>query len=136
MSIIGTFNSLLFKHSGVTGQIFHKNNHPTFFKSYQSVTDFSLRTAYVVSAPIFLSVLAIEALAMAVYHATKALTYSLAFNGLSECWSGLNLSLGDCFASLILSIAALASPVVNGVDLIGGAVSSMAQTATVNAYSL
>lgn len=121
----------LLTHSGVAGQYLLKSkrdeNTPTFFKPYQSPADFALRTAYVISAPLFLSAVTLEIFALSVGAALKSISYDLVVHGIEKAWSNLTESLITLAASFVLAFISLASPIVNLVDLVGGAVTTITE---------
>lgn len=72
-----------------------------------------------------MSIITCEAIAATIFLTCKALTYDLYCKGLSGCWNELRYPLLTACAALAAFVAALASPVVNLVDLMGGAMSTI-----------
>lgn len=122
---IDDLNDFLIKHSGTTSQAIVKlisdkpeDQGPVFFKPYTSAGNFFTRTAYVATAPIFLSLLALEISAFTLFTGLKAV-YHLATLDTTEAKESAKDLLGLVLITVGTMITALASPFINLVDLVG-----------------
>ncbi|KTD42436.1 hypothetical protein [Legionella quateirensis] len=97
---------------------------PSFFAKYKSASDFGFRTASVATAPVVFSSASLALLLEAGSELLKAFSnilqfeMSAAIGNLKECGKSL-------LGSPIFLVAAILSPLVNLIDLIGGAVNSL-----------
>lgn len=105
----------------------NSDKRPGFFSPYQSGKDFSLRAASIITAPIIFSLSTVAALLDACAELLKVFAtlfqgeFSASKDHFIEC--GKNLMLQPIFL-----IAAILSPLVNLIDLIGGAINSIRQS--------
>lgn len=123
MSIEEEFTEFLFSQTGVVSPALdklmgNKSDVPVFFNPYQSKSDVFFRAASVVTAPIALSVFALEAALFAVGYAFKALWNLVTLNPAEALVSLRESAISLLCAALGLTVA-IASPVINAVDLIG-----------------
>lgn len=120
-------NNFLFDAGGTTVTAFsnavdsEKKLSHAFFKPYKDPSDFCIRAATIVSAPIACAILAVESLGFAIFFAIKSLCElcMLDTSKASESIGSFGESLLGIFAAVI---AAFISPLVNFIDLIGGGV--------------
>lgn len=103
-------------------------NKISFFSSYQSGKDFSLRAASIITAPILLSLGTMSLLVNAGGELLNGFSELLKFD-FSDAGKHF-LESGKCLlVSPLLIIAAILSPLVNLIDLIGGAINSLRHSA-------
>ncbi|RUR19450.1 hypothetical protein ELY21_04320 [Legionella sp. km535] len=97
---------------------------PAFFSSYNSVSDFGFRIASIATAPVLLSLASISLLLEAASKLLKVFSNILMFQ-----FAKATDKLVDCATLSVMSpifvLAAISSPLVNLIDLIGGAVNSL-----------
>lgn len=124
-----TINNFLIDHSGITAELVQNylegRNTTTFFKPYQSPADFAQRVTYVVSAPLFLSVIFLEVFALAIGAALKSISYDLVVHGKQLALFTAGQSLSLLVNSIVIAALAFASPFINLVDLAGGGVNTI-----------
>ncbi|MBL7481256.1 hypothetical protein [Legionella bononiensis] len=100
------------------------DDRPVFFAKYKSASDFAFRTASVGTAPVLLTSASLALLLEAgsklllTFSNILELSFSEAIDNLKECGKSL-------LASPLFLVAAILSPLVNLIDLIGGAVNSL-----------
>lgn len=118
-------NDFLLKHSGPTGCSIDKflDDNPerygqVFFKPYTSVGNFAKRAAYIATAPVFLSVIAIEFAALTLVSVIRA-AYNLVTLDIQNAKIAGKTILGGVIGAAIALFAAAVSPFVNAVDLVG-----------------
>lgn len=144
-SDVDSINSFLLKYSGITGeelknimlsddpdpsgQSFVQSSGPTFFKPYQSISDPFFRAASIVTAPLCLSVLAVEFAMASVILAFKALI-DLPREGFAKAKETIKMS-ASCLMLMTFSLfAVFASPFINAIDLIGGGITTVVRKCT------
>lgn len=118
--------------------VMEADQRPTFFAPYQSLSDFSLRAASIVTAPFMLSTASLALLLLAGSRLLEAFSNLVEFNFTSS-----KKRFVDCGAALLHTalflIDALLSPLINLIDLIGGAITSIinasAETTTEQPFS-
>jgi hypothetical protein len=118
-------NDFLLKHSGPTGCAIDKllDNNPelygqVFFNPYTSLGNFAKRATYIATAPVFLSVIAIEFAALTLISAIRAI-YNLVTLDLENAKIDGKRIMGGVLATAIALFAAAVGPFVNAVDLVG-----------------
>lgn len=127
------FNEFLADYSGITGEVLLKYSDSNqddynlvFFKPYQSTADFFKRMAYVATAPVFLSLIALELTVGAMI-----VGLSILIDAVSLDLDGAKQTAATAYSLLLgagaMMLFAIASPIVNLVDLIGGGIASLRQ---------
>ncbi|KTD56464.1 hypothetical protein [Legionella shakespearei] len=118
-------NDFFLKHSGPTGQSIDKliaehpeHYGPVFFKPYTSLGNFAKRAAYIATAPVFLSVVALEVAALTLISGIRAV-YNLVTLDMANAILNAQRMLVSVLATAIALFAAAVSPLVNSVDLVG-----------------
>lgn len=122
---IDDLNEFLIKHSGTTSQAIaklisdeSKQHGPVFFRPYTSAGNFFKRTAYVATAPIFLSLFALEISVFTLFTGLQA-AYHLATLNTTQAKESAKDLLSLVLLTVGTIITALASPFINLVDLVG-----------------
>ena len=127
---IDSFNKFLFKAAGTTGKAInyamsdYRYCADAFFKPYKGPANFAIRTATIFSAPIASAILAVEALAVSIFCAFKALGEVCMGDTKSAGESILN-AVGGLISFVGAVISVFVSALINLVDLIGGGVASI-----------
>lgn len=125
-------NEFLLKNSGVPGTAFlnflssESDIKRNFFQPYQSKSDLFFRSATVITAPITLTAIALEFAALTLGYAIKSLVEFVMLRP-SDAVDDLGNSAMSFMTAIGLALAALASPVINAVDLIGSGVVTLRQ---------
>lgn len=97
-----------------------------FFKPYKDPSDFFIRAVTIASAPIACAVLAIEALAIAIFCAFDALV-ELCRGNTNKATGAIKATGVALLGMLAAVLTAFISPLVNLIDLIGGGVATIGQ---------
>lgn len=95
-----------------------------FFQPYQSKSDFMYRTLSIVTAPVCLSILALEIAASGFYMGLKSIANLVMLDTSAAKQYSKELLIYSAFA-FVAAIAAFASPFVNLVDMVGSMFTSM-----------
>lgn len=107
----------------------HLRSNCIFSKQYQSVIDPISRVVSIVTAPIILSIYAIEQFLEFILYGLSSLEHYMAPNFLTTLTQqsvvDYNLSIAALTNMFVLLSAAIASPIINSIDLIGGGLSSV-----------
>ncbi|WP_155823546.1 hypothetical protein [Legionella shakespearei] len=118
-------NEFLLVHSGTTAQAIAKlisddpeKFGPVFFQPYTSTGNFFKRAAYVASAPIFLSIFTAELMISSLIIALDAVFNLIKMDTKTAKSRGEDLLICTLF-TVGAGLAALASPFINAVDLVG-----------------
>ena len=104
--------------------VIKSKDRPGFFAKYESASDFGFRTVSLATAPLLLSSASLALLLEAgsellrTFSNILQLEFSPALENLKECGEAI-------LFSPIFLVAAILSPLVNLIDLIGGAVNSL-----------
>ena len=128
--MIDPFNKFLFKAAGTTGKASryalndYKNCADAFFKPYKGPADFCIRTATIFSAPIASAILAVEALALSIFYAFKALG-EVCMGDTDSATDSIGCAFGGIIGFVAAAISVFLSTLINFIDLIGGAVASI-----------
>ncbi|AMP88980.1 hypothetical protein [Legionella pneumophila] len=130
-NFLKTFNEFLLEQGGTTYlAIDHylkgkdKPLKSVFFSPYSSASNFLYRASHVVTAPISFSIITIELVASSLYLSLKSLN-NLVFSDKNAAKIRIIDSIVHFAVSLITAIGVIVSPIVNLIDLIGGAISTM-----------
>lgn len=142
------FNRFLFNQSGVTGALLNKfydefyiggdrsvhhaslsgpsSSEPgsLFFQPCPSKTACFYRAASIVTAPVCLLVMTVELFLEAIYYALQMIA-DVVMKNPDEAKSDLKCCCGGILAMVIVLTAAIISPFMNGIDLIGGLVADL-----------
>jgi hypothetical protein len=137
------FHQFLIENSGVTSNALDhilsdsspKDISPFFFKPYESKIDPLYRASTLVSGPIVLSVIALEFALASVYCALESIVNLI---GLDPEAAGISImQSASAFVAMTLAIlAAVISPIVNTIDLIGGGITSITEKCSEDENSL
>ena len=130
---IKKFNDFLFGQCGITHTLFDhvrlNKKEPIktlFFKPYQSKTEFFYKTSGVITAPICASIIAIELAVGSLYLGLKSLV-DLAQLDTQTAKIHIIDAVVHLVCSFVALIAAMASPVINFVDLVGSGINTLRQ---------
>lgn len=125
------FHLFLLDYSGVTSQVagnrFRKHPLPLgsiFFQPYQSKADPFIRASSLVTGPAVLSFIALECALISVYFAVKSII-DLAAKNNKEAKKSIAASGELLLAMTGALLAAILSPIINLIDLIGGGINSI-----------
>lgn len=130
-TFLDDFTDFCVNFSGPSGDLVRKlfstksKDGPVFFKPYQSTGDFFKRTVSIATAPVFLSLVSLELVAYAL--AAGATAFKDLFLNTSNAWDAAKISFVLFFSSVCLAIYAIASPITNLVDLVGGGIKTLTQ---------
>ncbi|HAT8152474.1 TPA: hypothetical protein JA359_13270, partial [Legionella pneumophila] len=126
-----TFNEFLLEQGGTTYLVADhylkgkdKPLKSVFFSPYSSASNFLYRAGHVVAAPISFSIITLELVSSSLYLSLKSLN-SLVFSDKKAAKIHIIDSVVHFAVSLITAIGVIVSPIINLIDLIGGAISTM-----------
>ena len=125
-------NDFLSEAVGTTGEAFSnafddkKKVRHAFFKPYKDPSDFCIRAATIISAPIACAIFSIEALGFAIFFAFDALV-KLCQGNTNKATEAAKKSGVALLGMVAAVITAFISPLVNLIDLIGGGVATIEQ---------
>jgi hypothetical protein len=124
-------NDFLFEQSGMINTLFkhttegkHGSVSSLFFQPYQSKSDFMYRNMSIVTAPVCMSLLALELAVASFYMGLKSMANLVILDTSAAKRYAQELLLYSIF-SFIATVAAIASPFVNLVDMVGSVVTSI-----------
>lgn len=127
------FNDFIFQQCGTTNTLFDHlrlgKPEPVksiFFKPYQSKSDFFYSTASVFTAPASLALLSLELFTASLYTGLRTVVDLVQRNTQAAKFHGIN-SIIYMACSFVAAIVAVASPVINLVDLVGGGIATLNQ---------
>ncbi|HAT1595601.1 TPA: hypothetical protein RG395_002231 [Legionella pneumophila] len=130
-NFLKTFNEFLLEQGGTTYLVADhylkgkdKPLKSVFFSPYSSAPNFLYRAGHVVAAPISFSIITLELVSSSLYLSLKSLN-SLAFSDKKAAKIHIIDSVVHFAVSLITAIGVIVSPIINLIDLIGGAISTM-----------
>lgn len=127
------FNDFLFDQCGMTNTLFDHarlgkegSMKSLFFKPYQSKEEFLYKSASVVAAPICLSILALELASASLYLGIRS---AVDLTSLNTHRAKIHLMDGvfHMIFAFVAAIAAIASPFINMVDLVGSGITTLTQ---------
>ncbi len=126
------FNKELKQYMGVLKNLSPSEDNRAICATYQWKSDTFFRAASIVTAPVAISILAVEHLAFSVTYAFTAIealvtsTYDTSES--LEKSGNLFLKSGKLFLSFVIgALIAILSPIINAVDFIGGGIATLMQ---------